>query len=190
MAFKTSALSLLIIAIFLLSPGCSSVKGTKRKFGEMLMYGIVFNEENMPVTNAEVKVDGRTVMLTDIQGRFILASRQRKEFTLTVTKEGYEEVTDVFCFEPMNVIHLLMINADQLVNQAEFAMSDGRFKDVVTLCDRALALNPERYDASYLKALAFVRLREYEQAGTILEELQERIGEREYIRKVLEGLPQ
>ena len=156
--------------------------------GEMLMYGMVYNEDNVPVTNAEVKVDGRSVTMTDVQGRFILASKQRKEFSLSVVKAGYEEADGIFYFEPMNVIHLVMVNADQLINQAEYAMSDSRYHDAVELCNRALALNPERDDATYLKALALIRLREHERAKIILEELQERIGEREYIRRVLEGL--
>jgi hypothetical protein len=180
-----------ISIVFLLIPiSCSSVKGVKRISGEAVMYGMVYNHENIPVSSAEVIVDEKTVTLTDVQGRFILISKQRKEFTLSITKPGYETVTGKFYFEPMDVIHLVMVNANQLINQAELAMDEGRYHDVVAFCDRALALNSERIDALYLKALSLVRLREYDRARSVLLEMQEQIGEREYIHKVLEGLPQ
>ena len=177
------------IAFLFIPVSCSSVKGVKRISGEAVMYGMVYNYDNIPVSNAEVMVDGKTVTLTDAQGRFVLASRQRKEFVLTLTKTGYEAVTGNFRFEPMEVIHMVMVNADQLIRQAEFAMDERRYHDVIALCDRALDLNTGRIDASYLKALSLVRLHEYSRARYFLEELQNQIGEREYIRKVLEGLP-
>ena len=178
------------IIFLLLSASCSSVKGVKRISGEAVMYGMVYNDENIPVSGAEVIIDGKTAALTDSQGRFILTSRQRKDFTLSLSKAGYETVTAVFHFEPMDVIHLVMVNADQLVKQAEFAMDEGRYRDVIVFCDRVLTLNAERTDASYLKALSLIRLREYGRARYILLELQRKIGEREYIRQVLEGLPE
>jgi len=178
------------IVLLLLPVSCSSVKGAKRISGEAVMYGMVYNNENSPVSGVEVLVDGRTVTLSDAQGRFVLASRQRKEFTLTLTKAGYENVTGFFRFEPMEVIHLVMVNADQLVRQAEFSMDEGRYHEVITLCDRALVLNAERIDASYLKALGLIRLREYDRARFMLLELQKKIGERDYIHQILERLPE
>lgn len=152
------------------------------------MYGMVYNEENVPVSNAEVIIDGKSAAMTDNQGRFVLLSKQRKEFTLALSKAGYETVTGLFRFEPMEVIHLVMVNAQQLINRAELAMYESRYKDVVVYCDRALLLNAERIDASYLKALSLIRLKEYSLARAVLEELKNRIGEREYILKVLEAL--
>jgi hypothetical protein len=144
--------------VLLLIPGCSSVKGVNRNTGEAIMYGMVYDGENIPVSGATVIVDGSNATITDTQGRFLLSSKQRKEFTLSVIKTGYETATGTFQFEPMNVIHLVMLNAEQLVKQAEFAMSDGRFRDVVSFCDRVLVLDSGRIDASYLKALGLVRL--------------------------------
>jgi tetratricopeptide (TPR) repeat protein len=68
-------------------------------------------------------------------------------------------------------------------------MDEGLYREVIELCDRALLLNPDRIDADYLKALARIRLREYEHARYILEKLQKKIGEREYINKAMEELP-
>ena len=188
MVFKVPVTFISILCLFT-SISCSSVKGIKRISGEMVMYGMVYNYENIPVSNAEVIVDEKTVAFTDAQGRFILTSKQRNEFTLTLTKPGYETITGKIHFEPMEVIHLVMINANQLINQAEIAMDEARYHDVISLCDRALLLNSDRLDAMYLVALSLIRLREYDRARYILLELQETIGEREYIRKVLEGLP-
>ena len=184
-----SRAGILIFLIFLLL-SCSSVKGLKKNSGEAYMYGMVYNEENMPVSNAEVFIDGESTTVTDAQGRFILISRHRNDFTVTLNKAGYETVTGNFHFEPMEVIHMVMVNAIQLITQAEFAMEEGRYHEVISLCDRALALNLERIDASYLKALALIRLKQYEGARIILEELQKQTGEKEYIQQVLEVLPQ
>ena len=177
--------------IFLLLPvSCSSVKGAKRISGEAVMYGMVYNNENMPVSNAEVIVDGKSIGITDAQGRFVLTSKQRKEFTITLKKPGYETVEGSFRFEPMDVIHMVMVNADQLVKLAEAAMDEGRYREVIAFCDRALDLNLERADAYYIKAISLIRLKEYGRARYILEELEKQLGEREYIRRILEELPQ
>ena len=180
----------IVIALLLIPVSCSSVRGVKRISGEAMMYGMVYNEENMPVVGAEVFIDGKKTILTDTQGRFFLVSRQREEFTLMLVKAGYETIEGVFRFEPMDVIHLVMINAEQLMQRAEVAMEEGRYRDVINLCDRSLALNPGRIDAIYLKALSHVQLREYDRARYFLEDLQNRLGDRDYIRRVLEGLPQ
>jgi len=145
MGFKGSITRISII-ILLVSVSCSSVKGVKRLSNEAVMYGMVYNDESIPVSNVEVIVDG--------------------------------------------VIHLVMMNAVQLINRAELAMDEGRYPDVIVFCDRALALNSERIDASYLKALSLIRLREYGSARTILEALQKQTGGREYIQQVLERLPE
>ena len=178
------------ILSLLLQVSCSSIKGAERNTGEALMYGMVYNMENLPVSNAEVFIDGKSTTQTDAQGRFILISERRNDFTILLVKSGYENVTGNFHFEPMEVIHLIMVNAGQLVTQAEFSMDEGRYPEAVALCERALALNHERIDASYLKALGLVRMREYERARIILEELKTRIGEKEYIQQILEGLRQ
>jgi len=178
---------LILIVIFAVS--CSSAKGVKRISGEAVMYGMVYNSENIPVVHAEVIVDGKTVIYTDAQGRFILSSKQRKDFTLSLAKAGYETVTGTFRFEPMEVIHTVMVNAGELLKQAEYAMDEARYNDVIKLCDRALDLSPDRFDVSYLKALSLIRLKEYGRARYILTELQKNLGEREYISRVLEGIP-
>jgi hypothetical protein len=189
MGFRFFTASIAIVLLFI-PLSCTSIKGANQYTGEAVMYGMVYNYDNIPVSNAEVIVDGKTVGMTDNNGRFVLVSRQRNEFTLCLTKVGYETVTGVFRFEPMDVIHFVMVNADQLVSQAEHAMDEGWYAEVIRLCDRALALNPDRSDASYLKALGLVRLREYGRARLVLEELQRHIGEREYISRVLEALPE
>lgn len=188
MGFRSLLTRISIVFLFLLI-SCSSVKGAKRVSGEAVMYGMVYNNENTPVSNAEVIVDGKSVAITDVQGRFILFSKQRKEFTIALVKPGYETIEGNFRFEPSDVIHMVMINADQLVKLAEFAMDEGRYREVIAFCDRALALNLERIDAYYIKALCWIRLREYDCARHILRDLQKQFGEREYIRRVLEELP-
>ena len=188
MDFKLAKIWISVI-ILIVFASCSSVKGNKKPSGEAIMYGMVYNEENTPVSNAEVFIDGKTTTFTDTQGRFMFISKQRDDFNLTLVKAGYETVNETFRFEPMDVIHIVMVNADQLLNQAELSMAEGRYHDVLDFCDRALALNSERIDASYLKALSLIHLREFELARIILEELRKTSGERDYIRNVLDKLP-
>jgi tetratricopeptide (TPR) repeat protein len=179
----------ILFSIMILFSACSSVKGVKKTSGETIMYGMVYNDENIPVSGAEVFIDGKTISITDAQGRFILSSRQRRTFHLTLVKTGYESITAVYFFEPTEVIHIVMLNAEHLISQAEIAMDDGRYDDTVSLCKRALALNTQRIDATYLKALAYIKLREYGIVRFILAELQAQTGNREYIKKILETLP-
>jgi tetratricopeptide (TPR) repeat protein len=151
------------------------------------MYGMVYNGENVPVSGAVVYIDGKAETVSDTQGRFLLISRQRREFEIALEKGGYERVSAAFRFEPLEVMHLTMVNAWQLVNRAELAMDEGRYAEAEGYCDRALWLDPSRTDAPYLKALSLLRQGEYEAARYVLEGLRERIGEKEYIGKALEA---
>jgi tetratricopeptide (TPR) repeat protein len=151
------------------------------------MYGMVYNDDNVPVPGAVVSVNGRAVSLTDTQGRFILQSRQRNLIELSLDKPGYEAVRAVFRFEPMDVIHLTLVNAAQLVSRAELAMDEGRYEEAELYCTRALALDPGRLDAPYLKALSLIRQGRRDAALALLEELKARVGEKEYLLQVMEG---
>jgi hypothetical protein len=177
------------LAVALILPlSCSGVKAVKRIGGQAVMYGMVYDDENLPVKNAVVAVDGKPVTATDVQGRFILISKKRETFAVAVEKSGYEKAAGEFVFDPMDVLHFKLVNADQLLYRAEQAMDERRFAEAIVLCDRALALEAAKADAVYLKALAYYQLRDYKQAASILEYLESLGGKKTYIDTLREAL--
>jgi hypothetical protein len=183
---KTKA-GILILA-FLLPLSCTGVKGVKRNMGQAVMYGMVYDDENMPVQGAVVSINGRATVQTDIQGRFIIASKKRETFAITLEKAGYERVEAEFTFDPLNALHFTMVNAAQLVNRAEDAMDGRRYTDAIVLCERALVLEPRQPEALFLKALALVQVKQYDNARNVLYELENRVGPKDYIKALQEKM--
>jgi hypothetical protein len=175
-----------VVLVFPLS--CSSVGGVKRNTGQALMYGMVYDNENLPVQNALIYTNGVKVSESDVQGRFVLKSLFRNEFKITVVKPGYEEANAVLQFDPFNIIHIKMINAVQLLSQAESAMDERRWTDAVKLCERALALEENMPEALYLSALAFFRTGDTVTAKTRLMTLQRAVGKKDYIDVLMKEL--
>jgi hypothetical protein len=178
-----------LVFLFLVFPlSCSSVGGVKRNTGEALMYGMVYDDENLPVQNADIYTNGKKVSESDVQGRFVLRSLSRKEFEIRIKKGGYEESGAVLKFDPFNIIHIRMINAVQLLSQAEAAMDEHRFEEAVILCGRALALEDGMREALFLSALAFFRMGDGESAKTMLFVLQSKIGKKDYIDALMKEI--
>jgi tetratricopeptide (TPR) repeat protein len=178
---------ILIVALFL-PLSCAGVQGVKRNMGQAVMYGMVYDDENMPVQGAVVSINGRVTAQTDIQGRFIINSKKRDSFLIELEKAGFEKVKAEFIFDPLDALHFTLVNAQQLLSRSEEAMDGRRYEQAIVLCDRALALEPRQPEALFLKALALVQTKQYASARNVLRELENRIGPKEYIKALQEKM--
>lgn len=135
------------------------------------MYVIVYDYENNGLQNVSVYIDNELMGRTDINGRYLLALKEDRDYTIRIEKNDYEGMERNFTFDPMYVMYFQIGNAAQLLHLAEDAMAEANYEQVIVLVDRILKLDNSRIDALYLKALAHYKLNQHEEAIDILEKL-------------------
>jgi len=135
------------------------------------MYAMIYDFDNTPVNAVSVYINGRMVVDSDIQGRFILDNMRTGEYTVRLEKRGYELLEETFYFDPMQVLYFKMINTSQLVALAETALENSEFSAAEVYINRALVLEPGRPDILYLKSIACYLQGRNAEAADILENL-------------------
>lgn len=163
---------LLGIALSILAISCSSVKSKPIHDMDGIMYGMIYDFDNIAVNGVQVSVDDKKVGESDIQGRFILSSGKGGDHTIALHKEGYEAILQTFSFDPMNVLYFKMINTAQLVGLAESALDIGSYDSAMAYLDRAAVLGNSRADILFLQAIVFYRKGDYAAAEARILEIE------------------
>jgi tetratricopeptide (TPR) repeat protein len=161
---------LIVIILTLGFSSCQTGKPIKRLSKEGFLHAMIYDHENIPVSNVTVYINGKKTVESDIQGRFVLESVKKGEHTIKLTKKGYEELVGTFQYEPMNVLYFKMINTQQLAVLAENAIDLAEYTEAEDYINRILAIEPNRQDILFLKSINYYLQRKYQEALTILEE--------------------
>ncbi|HHU37651.1 MAG TPA: hypothetical protein GXZ47_10575 [Treponema sp.] len=165
----------LILPVFigsLFAASCSSVKSRPIHDMDGIMYGMIYDFDNIAVTNVQVFVNEKKIGESDIQGRFILSSNKGGDYGITLKKAGYEDVHQTFSFDPMNVLYFKMINTAQLLTLAETALDINSFNEAFSFLDRAAVIGNNRCDILFLQTIVLYQKGEYESAATKLLEIE------------------
>jgi tetratricopeptide (TPR) repeat protein len=132
---------------------------------------MVYDWENTPVSSVTVYIDNKKYIESDIQGRFVMEFKNPKDYTIKLSKKGYEDIEQVIQYDPMNVLYFKMVNVSQLVSLAENALDEKMYVEALSYLDRAIALEPSRPDAWYLKSITLYLQKKNEEAKEVLEYL-------------------
>jgi len=138
---------------------------------EGIMYAMIYDFDNTPVSAVTVYIDDKKVADSDIQGRFILDKMEKGEYSIKLTKRGYETLEEQFYYEPLYVLYFKMINTSQLVALAETALDNGEFSAAENFINRALVVEPNRPDILFLKSITYYLQARNDEAAEILENL-------------------
>jgi tetratricopeptide (TPR) repeat protein len=168
MAKKTEVLLLLLLFLF---TSCQNAKPIKRLSNEGFLYAMIYDNENTPVSGVAVYLNGKLIVESDIQGRFVLEKMKKAVYSVKLTKKGYETLEENFKYDPMQVLYFKMINASQLLVMAETALDNSEFADAENHLDRALLLEPNRPDILFLKSITCFLQKRNKEAVEILEGL-------------------
>jgi tetratricopeptide (TPR) repeat protein len=161
-----------LCAAFLAVIGSCKTSAPERAYRDSgLMLAMIYDYDNVPVNGAEIFIDDKKIIESDIQGRFVLEFRKPGEYTITVSKKGYEDIVQSFTFDPMDVLYLKMVNASQLLTLAEEALDQYSYPEAEDFLDRALVLEPHRPDILYLKSITLYLQNKYGESREILEYL-------------------
>jgi tetratricopeptide (TPR) repeat protein len=135
------------------------------------MYAMIYDNESNPVSGVEVFLNDKKIVNSDIQGRFILDGMKKGTYTIKLVKKGYEELVEIFDYEPLNVLYFKIINVSQLLSIAENLMDERNNLEAEKYIDRALLIEPKRQDSLFLKSINCYLLNKYAESLAILEEL-------------------
>jgi tetratricopeptide (TPR) repeat protein len=171
---------LVVITFSFLFSACNSSK-VMMASERGIMYAMIYDYENIAVGGVTVKVNGKELVKSDVQGRFILDFKKRGEYEIELIKKGYEVLRQKFEYNPMDVLYFKMITAEQLVVLAEGEMDKSSYKEAEEYLERAYKLEPLRADIMYLRSISLVLQEKYIEAKKVLEELREKGYRSKYI---------
>ncbi len=165
---------------------CNTNKSPRAYNDSGMMYAMIYDYDNLPVTGVNVLINGKKTVDSDIQGRFILDIAKPGEYTITLTKNGYEPIEEDFIYDPMNVLYFKMINASQLLVFAEDAIDQHAYESAESYLNRAVLLEPYRSDVLYLKSILYYVQNRYPEAKEQLDYMISLGIRDEYVKKLLD----
>lgn len=156
---------LLIVLLF----SCKSVP----KVDGNLLNGMIYDEENEPVANVMISVDGKYLTSSDVDGHFILNKELNgNNIKIICSKKEYEDV-EIECelLSVPQLVYIKMSSFYQLLSLAEREILDNRIDDAQKTLERAEAVNPEQITTRYLRAVCFYKQSDLENALLELEKI-------------------
>ncbi len=162
MTVKTSVI---FIALLLLFSCASQDKVDILTFDSAPLFGMIYDEDNQPCAAAKLTVDGNAGPSSDIRGRFLIPDLKRGQHTLTVKKEGVEELKLDFQFiNKTDVLYVKVVTFAQLLSRAERALEERKWDDASGFLDRAEKINSGDAQYLYLRAVLAYKTEKYEDA--------------------------
>jgi hypothetical protein len=200
---------LVIMALIILFPACKSDPNEILRdrelndFRRAPLFGMVYDDRNQPCQNARITlisysplgeedhsgdINGRmgSPVTSDINGRFILSDLYKGQYTVEITRAGYETQTMTFAFTNQSqVLYISLVSFEGLMLSAEEALADSEFAVCAGLLARAEALKPGHPGLMYLKAVYHFKKGEREEAAGLLRALIERGEDTRAVRDFL-----
>lgn len=149
--------------------GCKSAP----KADGNLLNGMIYDEENEPVTNVVISVNDEFITSSDVNGHFLLKkSFNENNIKILCSKKNYEAVLfECELLSVPQVVYIKMYSFNQLLALAEKELSSNKFEDAKITLERAKNVKPNQITTQYLKAVCFYKQGDFENALSILEEL-------------------
>lgn len=179
-----------IMLIMLLMIGCNT---TKKEESTSLL-GVVYDYKSNPVNSANIKFTNNNNVIevtTDIDGKFFLPELDFGEYKVDVTAEKCSTTTtNVNHFNSENILIIRLNTYDDLLL---------KFKDLVLLGDYELAktiipqieeIDLKDVSYQYIKSIYLIETGSYEEAESILKELELKTLGEAYISILLADLYQ
>lgn len=134
------------------------------------LYGTIFDQENRPVPNVELFLDGSYAATSDIHGRFSLLSvKKTDEHIVEARCVGFEPVEVRFTYtDATQVMYISMFSADQLLSAAERSIRNKTWTEAEAFLVRAEKNGADPLYCEYLRAVLAVHRNDTEKAKETL----------------------
>ena len=150
---------------------CQTGKPINRASEKAIMYGMIYDFDNTPVSGVSVFINNKKIADSDIQGRFIIDNMESGEYKIKLTRRGYEILEEIFIFDPLQVLYFKIISAGQLINMAESALELKDYQNAENYINRIIAIEPNRSDTLFLQSITFYLQGKNREAISVLENL-------------------
>lgn len=157
---------------------------TNRADKDSAMYSMIYDYENNGVQGASFYIDGKLFGESDVHGRFMLALKEKKEYTAEIKKNGFKTETVKFIYEPSMVLYVKMGNASQFTALAENSLDMRRYEEALSFTDYALKLDSEKADTLYIRAIILNKMGLFEESNETLSKIKKRKSNRNYIEQL------
>jgi hypothetical protein len=167
-----SSAALCLAATALLSCCASGGRAGGGGADRLPLNGMVYDYESKPVSDAEIRVDGKLASRSDINGRFSLGAMPFGTYKLAAGKAGFETTNlDVAYTDIAQIIYLKIYSVKQLVSAAEKEAGTRSWNGALGYLDRVSATGSKDPAARFLRAVVLARKGEAKAARPILESL-------------------
>jgi predicted Zn-dependent protease len=158
-----------IITVMLFS--CASGPVIRHK--TQALYGMIYDRDNRPVTNAAVYVNGKYQVSSDINGHFTIPDMKPKlSYSVSVEKQNYKTITLTISYmDPSYILYIHMPSGDQLLSEAESAIKEKNWQQAESLLEEAGKAGVDEVSLEFLRAVLAYSREQYDDALEILLEL-------------------
>ncbi len=167
--------NLLYLFLCLVLFNCKSIDTGNNNRGVSL-YGIVYNSENLSVSEARLLLDGEFPAMTDINGRFLFENIPVGTHTLTIEKKRYEDMNLEFnLLNYGQMLYITLVSFKDVAGILEMSFETSDPGEIPILLERLKKIDLQDITYKYLRIVYLSELSKYEEALKELEHL-----EREY----------
>ncbi len=183
----------LIFAVILVNIllSCSTMRGKNYKDDKAMMYGMVYDGNDMCVSDVKVYADEKLIAVSDMRGRFILKFYfgkiiDKEKHKIRLEKKGYENVESEIFYDPMSLLYLRMHSAQELIIKIEENIEQRNYGQAEKIADKVCEIKGYELDGIFLKAVIKLKQGNKQGAKTLLESVKDKNNI--YIKKFLEKL--
>jgi len=158
MRMMVTWIGILVALSALLSSCMSAGAANLHEFSEAPLFGMIYDQDNRPVANVKLQVDGKPVAESDLNGRFLIPRLARGDHKVVATKPEFETLRiDLNFSNETQVLYLQMFSQSQLLAMAETRITQRNWQQARTLLERAGKI--DRRDPVYRYVVAILDYR-------------------------------
>lgn len=131
-----------------------------------IIQGMIYNNENEPVSDASIIINGKAITVSDIYGHFSIDKlRINQNYFLVAKKKGYEDsIIDFKLLNASQVIYLRMYSAGELLSAAEENIALKKYSEAEKYLIRAENTGASVLNIYYLRSIILFKEKNYEMA--------------------------
>lgn len=162
------------------------------KFDNPTLYGMIYDNENEPVSDVSVFIDNKEKAISDIYGHFQLNDiKLNKSYTLKASKKGYDDTYLEFSFTNISqVAYIRMLSSSELLLEVEKKISEKEYHDALNLLTRAEKIDGLSLSIMYLKSVIYYLSADYEKALSTVELMLQKNYNEAYVYLLLADIHQ
>lgn len=144
--------------------GCTSINNLERNE----VHGMVYDNQNRPVSNYKVTLNGNHSGMSDFGGRFTIKNVKNKLYTVKGEKEGYENVEDEIEVSWQKILYIQVRTREEMYEEILTKMSEENWADAENLCNHYLSSYQGDANVWFFKSVAEYKMNKKENAKASL----------------------